>query len=1335
MLGHASRPAPRRLPVRDPVVPELRHRPDGGPRKDIRVTPNAFAGLEPAHIAGHGSIAFFAGRSDAHGVELWKSDGTPAGTALVADIWPGAEVLGKETTGSSNPADIQSVGGLVYFMADDGNSGLEVWRSDGTAAGTFLLKDIAPGRAGSVMTTADGFRVHPVGGFVLFPADDIDHGREWWRTDGTPAGTAMVVDLCPGPCSGLDFGPGAVFDGLLYFSGEGASFDRELWRTDGTAAGTMLVANIDPVGEGTPYFLTAAQSMLFFTAFDQAHGGELWATDGTAAGTRLVKDISPGPASSVPALMTAVGDRVFFRGSDPASGYEPWTSDGTAAGTRLVADIAPGPTHSYPWSFVTLGVKACFTAEYVLNQREVFCTDGGAPTLLVDSQGAAQDLLVHQGQIVFTATLANTRRLWWSDGTAAGTRPVGSVNPTYPPYEPASVGNRVFLAGYASSFFSYEIELWASDGTDGGTAQVLDVASVSSNPHSLTSTGDRVVFAADGPNGIEPWGSDGNAAGTDELGDFCGGTCGSLPADDGFLRSPFARAGGYVVFQGGSNGTGREPWRTDGTPAGTQPLADAVPGPIGSEPEMFVTAASKAFFFARSPVGTDIWTTDGTPAGTSPAPPLPGETFFYPWRAAAVQDTLYISGGQGEYGSELFKSDGTVAGTGLVEDLTPGPMGTTIVEMTASGTNLYFRPNHTQQLYRSDGTASGTYAIPSAAWDVAQVTDVHGTVFFRARSSNSGAELWKTDGTEAGTVLVSDIVPGLVGSTPSQLVDVDGTLYFTANDAAHGVELWRSDGTAAGTQMVRDIVPGPAGSVPSSLTEVNGRLYFAAYEPGTGVELWTSDGTPAGTQLVQDFAPGGASSSPSKLTVSGSTLFFVANDGASGREPWALPNLPPSVIVGDVFQPEGDAGTQPATFAIRVVGSHAAPVTLSYMTADGSAVAGSDYQPASGTLSFAPGPSTSQPVAVAVIGDTTEEPDEDFTLVLGGVAGAVPVGAPPRGVVVNDDSPVTVSVADLETIEGDAGTHSAGLTVRLSAPRGVPVTVDYTSEDQTAVAPGDYFSSAGTVTFAPGATAAPVSVAIRGERDLEFDETFRVRIANPVNASLADDTGVTTIRNDDAFQASGRELVHGISIVRDLRTPGMFRLAQQPRSSYEVVVDELTPDVGYVNLWRHDQTLGNILQAGQQVGTGSALSLRWMNTSSTEVVNEHVQVWPSDCGPCAATDRYRLRFYETTLASPRFSNVGSLRTVLTLQNRGAATVNGQVQFWDESGYALNLHPFSLAPLAVLKLETVDLLLLAGASGSVTVAHDGRYDDLAGKTTTLDMANGFGFDHAFASRPR
>src|SRR5262249_22645062 len=138
-----------------------------------------------------------------------------------------------------------------------------------------------------------------------------------------------------------------------------------------------------------------------------------------------------------------------------------------------------------------------------------------------------------------------------------------------------------------------------------------------------------------------------------------------------------------------------------------------------------------------------------------------------------------------------------------------------------------------------------------------RLTNVNGTVYFAANDGTTGRELWKSDGTAAGTILVKDIWPGASGSYPYSLTSVNGTLFMQASDGTTGGYLWKSDGTPAGTVLVKDILPGRGGSAPGAgciapraSAVVNGTLFFHANDGVHGRELWKSDGTAAGTILV-----------------------------------------------------------------------------------------------------------------------------------------------------------------------------------------------------------------------------------------------------------------------------------------------------------------------------------------------------------------------------------------------------------------------------------------------------------------------------------------------------
>ena len=320
----------------------------------------------PARLTELDGTLFFEAVDGTHGRELWKSDGTDAGTMMIKDIRPGAR--GSTTHAYYGLEKLGIKAGRVYLAANDGIHGFELWTSDGTAAGTVMLKDTHRGYWGS---NPESFT--DVGGELFFVS-----GSRIWKSDGTGAGTIMVKNV-PGDQLGyLPDVAGALYfvssehlwrsdgtragtvivkdvfavqwltvvDWILYFAGAeyfadtGSAGDYELWRSDGTTAGTVVVKKINPTRIPLPSWLTDVGGTLYFGASDGTHGYELWKSDGTDAGTILVKDTRPGSAS--PTWLTDVGGTLYFIAKGDSARTALWTSDGTEAGTVLVKDIRVG---------------------------------------------------------------------------------------------------------------------------------------------------------------------------------------------------------------------------------------------------------------------------------------------------------------------------------------------------------------------------------------------------------------------------------------------------------------------------------------------------------------------------------------------------------------------------------------------------------------------------------------------------------------------------------------------------------------------------------------------------------------------------------------------------------------------------------------------------------------------------------------------------------------------------------------------------------------------------------------------------------------------------------
>lgn len=445
--------------------------------------------------------ALLAQQSPSTPVPAEQRDRGSATVHLLADINP---------TGSSGATGFTAFGRFVYFAADDGTHGAELWRTDGTREGTTLVRDINPGAGHAAPLEITIYR-----GRMFLAATSADFGRELWSSDGTEAGTTLVHDINPGPA---DSQPALFteFRGALFFRAQDAA-GLELWRTGGTAESTERVADLHPGEQGSvPTYPTVFRNALFFSADDLYTPGigfdrELWRTDGTGRGTVRVRDINPGPAPSIPGELTRLGRYLVFKAGDPELGGELWRTDGTEAGTVPVADMNPGPASSFPTNLVRVGRTIFFAADDGRTGRELWRTDGTTEgTALVadinpggESSGP-EGIPFRNGYLFIAGDAAHGRELWFSDGTTAGTRLVRDINPG-----PEGSGPIGFVAAGSMAFFSIirqsaagdgtvHTELWRTDGTEAGTQRVWEAPGRSSgySIEGLTRIGPLLFFTA-----------------------------------------------------------------------------------------------------------------------------------------------------------------------------------------------------------------------------------------------------------------------------------------------------------------------------------------------------------------------------------------------------------------------------------------------------------------------------------------------------------------------------------------------------------------------------------------------------------------------------------------------------------------------------------------------------------------------------------------------------------------------------------------------------------------------------------------------------------------------
>jgi ELWxxDGT repeat protein len=414
--------------------------------------------------------------------------------------------------GGKNPSSIQyltPVGSLLFFTYDDGVHGTEIWKSDGTPGGTGLVKDVCPGPVSSRPTN-----LMAVGSTLFFSADDGVHGQELWKSDGTEQGTVMVTDLNPGSGNGIYYGgPGAmaVLGSTLFFPATDGGAKQGLWKSDGTAAGTVFLNSIQPGGGsvGIP-FMAAASTVIYFFGYDPATTKtSLWKSDGTVAGTVHILDLSP-----VGRLMGA-GAGAYFSALDAAHGIELWKSDGTPGGTSMVADVNPGSGSSNPRNLVLIGSLLYFAAIDGSGVENLWQTDGTAPGTravqpspaeAVSNWGVQTNGMNAMGTELYFKGVDNLTgaELWKTDATVAGTVRVLSVPSNIDPNGMMPLGATLF---FSATDGIHGAELWTSNGNAGGTQMVWDIfpGSGSSYPNQLTAVGATMFFTADDGSGKSLW--------------------------------------------------------------------------------------------------------------------------------------------------------------------------------------------------------------------------------------------------------------------------------------------------------------------------------------------------------------------------------------------------------------------------------------------------------------------------------------------------------------------------------------------------------------------------------------------------------------------------------------------------------------------------------------------------------------------------------------------------------------------------------------------------------------------------------------------------------------
>jgi ELWxxDGT repeat protein len=879
---------------------------------------------------------------------LWTSNGTAQGTSLVKDL--GA------TEGEYNygPIALSVVGNNLFFAASDSAHGIELWVDDISTGTTQLVSDIDPGPASSSPSDFVEFNDE-----LYFTANDgsVPATAELWKSDGTSTGTSLVASFTPDYTESAISSSGSPAYGVLGNLILGPLTDGvhgvELWVTNGTAGGTTELADVDPLAFAT------LNGLEYFLAYDQSGDASLWQTNGTSTGTIEVKDLgslnlTQGYSYSyqTPEL-TVVNNKLFFATSDGIDGIDLWVSDGTSSGTVVANDFkAPA---------INLNAESVSVSDFTaLGNDLAFVADDG----------------VHGTQ------------LWVSDGTSAGTQMLTSVNDvatTDDPYvegaDPSSLvvfnGTLYFKANLQSTgeFGETQEAVWKSDGTLGGTSVVF-------TPLAVSDSAGPVISVIDG-----------------------------VPGDLTVVGNQLFFTVSYV----GDDFNQIQLWSINSAGLSVSQIElPAVSSPITTVSDLEAVGDQLLFETTDQSGDTTLWASDGTTEGTVPLKVL-GYTAPYdygnynyqysPHNALVANGVLYFSNNDGTHGNELWQSDGTAAGTYLVDDINPGPASSDPIPLAVINGQLVLAANdgiHGDELMEvepsSQTVAPGLVPIgPQTITQGATVTLDVNLYAYDANSPSSGLEYslsgapagvhinqqgvltWKTTsstklGTSTFSVTVTDLnspeltatesisvtVNALIGPVfqpiSEQYVDVGQTFSFNAGQFA-------SDGNTPPLPLTFSLTSPPAG---------------ATIDPSTGVITWPTGSTPAGTTV--SFSVVAADDSTPPLTAT--DTFTVEVNAVS---PPILEAVPPQGI---------DIG-QTLTFDLSqyVFQDNNPEVALTYALGAG-APDGAAIDPTTGILTFTP--DVSQP-----LGDVSIP----FT-----VTDAAPGATPVSG-------SLTVSVAAADTIQ------------------------------------------------------------------------------------------------------------------------------------------------------------------------------------------------------------------------------------------------------------------------------------------------------------------------------
>ncbi|MFN0031720.1 MAG: ELWxxDGT repeat protein [Flavobacteriales bacterium] len=863
--------------------------------KDVNNPP--YNGYGPGERIEFNGVLYFSYTDIYHGRELWRSDGTDEGTYLLADINP--------EEASSNPREFVVFNNQLLFIVDMPVSGTEIWTTDGEFLTAHEEVEVA---ANTVYRELTHLAVLDETLFITQEYDEIDPNHETgiYKYEAGDLQATFFYDF-PDVGASYDTGNLAyVVNGKLLIQHFDEFFNEEWWSTDGI---TMTYLTEIQYGAGYQQYLVHNDKLYFskvvYDFSDVIY--ELWVTDGTPLGTYAVYSISTLLALEYEWAfeLTVLGDYVYFKGFAYDSGYELWRSDGTIAGTDLFADLSPDI------EFGTYPIE----------------------------------LEAFNGHVYFIQPLEDGAAIWRTNGTLVGTQiwmtdlpNNGGTN--YRDFQ--ACGGHMYLQAYDQNA---EDTFWRTDGSVGGTVMLDFPIDLYLAPLFLYAG--QCMFTENAPSELPHYYRIHESTGVItmvEENNYVG-------LFDGSDAHDFVKTSNAFYFIGDHYDYEDEVWATDGTEAGTHLTKDIVTGEDSSLPKDLTASGDKVYFKATTYLhGEEMWRSDGSDAGTFRLTDInAGTASSNINNMAACNDFVYFTANNNSikainnstdalvnvgsvlnpmffhcstYGNEV----NFIANTGnefsmysIVQTFPPnlgtwGPVFGGVVgggrlnnPDLGVGAIIGREPFENSGRYDSDGQT--VYYSP---WGELYSNWAHSGPFMYALDTVTYFGDAGDDMNILGYNTLSDEffhpfempLPSDLESNWNHLVGIGTKLIFPYDYPGAGNELVIYDSQTNTLSLLYDINPGPESSDPTLFYFADGNAYYIADDGVHGREVWKTLGTTSTTELLADIWPGTQTSFPKSPRIVGDKIMFTATTIEYGAEPYWINHIPNEISVIATSQTE-----------------------------------------------------------------------------------------------------------------------------------------------------------------------------------------------------------------------------------------------------------------------------------------------------------------------------------------------------------------------------------------------------------------------------------------------